>query len=103
MVAKKSAKKAGSKKSATKAGKKVVTSAKKALTGKSSKKSGKKSTGPSLLNKAKKALKAVFAGAAEGAIVGAAEAGSKATGIGPTDQKTGVAKTAAPKKAARKK
>ena len=94
MVAKKTAQK--------KAGKKALSSAKKALGGKSSKKSGKKSAGPGLLNKAKKALKAVLSGAAEGAIVGAAEAGSKATGIGPTDQKGG-AKKAAPKKAAPKK
>lgn len=102
MAAKKSAKKSGGK-SGKKAGKKVLSSAKKALGGKSaSRKSGKKSAGPGLLNKAKKALKAVLSGAAEGAIVGAAEAGSKATGIGPTDQKGGINK-AAPKNAARKK
>lgn len=99
MVAKKSAKKTSGKKSAKKAGKKLASSAKKALTGKSStKKSGKKRGSPGLLNKAKKTLKAVFAGAAEGAIVGAAEAGSKATGIAPTDQKQSPAKKASRKK-----
>ncbi|HUS11133.1 MAG TPA: hypothetical protein VMZ30_11770 [Pyrinomonadaceae bacterium] len=40
-----------------------------------------------MLSKAKDALKAVFAsaaaGAAEGAVAGAAEAGEKVTGVGP--------------------
>jgi hypothetical protein len=77
------------KKTTTKSASKRPSSSKKsaAKKGSAKKRTTKASTG--ILKKAKKALKAVFvgaaAGAAKGAVAGAAEAGSKATGIGGGD------------------
>jgi hypothetical protein len=46
------------------------------------KKTGKSKSSKGLLGKAKKVVGEILAGAAQGAVTGATEAGSKATGIG---------------------
>jgi hypothetical protein len=73
--------KKGSKKKSASGSSSTKRSAKKG----SAKKSGKKGSGPGILSQAKKALKAVFvgaaSGAAEGAVAGAADAGTKVTGL----------------------
>lgn len=84
---KKTSKKSGAAKSARKSSAATKSS-------KAKKKSVRKkiyhSTG--ILSKAKKVVREVLSGAARGAVVGAAEAGSKATGIGKDAKEAGKEK-----------